>query len=174
MSVQNAIIGSDNGLVPIQHQAIIWTNDGSLLIGPLGTHFSEIWMKTEIFSYKKMNLKVSSEKWHPFCHGLNVCRYGTTAAGPPTYSTWNCRINAPWLDTRSWQVFVVKQYIISIMIPVMISVDLGQDCGNSSAIKLELWQCYAKPLICGVFFESSIFWSMFYYCSRCAMCNMSY
>ena len=36
------IIGSDNGLLPGQRQAIIWTNAGILLIGPLGTNFSEI------------------------------------------------------------------------------------------------------------------------------------
>ena len=30
------IIGSDNGLLPGQRQAIIWTNDRILLIGPLG------------------------------------------------------------------------------------------------------------------------------------------
>ena len=29
------IIGSDNGLSPERRQAIIWTNDGILLIGPL-------------------------------------------------------------------------------------------------------------------------------------------
>ena len=31
------IISSDNGLSPGRRQAIIWTNDGILLIGPLGT-----------------------------------------------------------------------------------------------------------------------------------------
>ena len=36
------IIGSDNGLSPGQRPAIIWTNAGILLIGPLGTKFSEI------------------------------------------------------------------------------------------------------------------------------------
>ena len=36
------IIGSDNGLSPNQRQVIIWTNAGILLIGPLGTNFSEI------------------------------------------------------------------------------------------------------------------------------------
>ena len=36
------IIGSDNGLSPGRRQAIIWTNAGLLLIGPLGTNFSEI------------------------------------------------------------------------------------------------------------------------------------
>ena len=35
-------IGSDNGLLPGRYQAIIWTNAGILLIGPLGTNFSAI------------------------------------------------------------------------------------------------------------------------------------
>ena len=35
-------IGSDNGLLPGWRQAIIWTNAGILLIGPLGTNLSEI------------------------------------------------------------------------------------------------------------------------------------
>ena len=36
------IIGSDNGLSPGRRQAIIWINAGILLIGPVGTNFSEI------------------------------------------------------------------------------------------------------------------------------------
>ena len=44
------IIASDNGLLPGRHQAIIWTNVGKLLIGPLGTSFSEIFIKIHIFS----------------------------------------------------------------------------------------------------------------------------
>ena len=66
------IIGSDNGLSPGRRQAIIWTNAGILLIGPLGTNFSEILAEIITFSFKKMYLKVSSAKWRPFCHGLNV------------------------------------------------------------------------------------------------------
>ena len=37
-----SIIGSDNGLSPGRRQAILWTKAGMLLIGPLGTNFSEI------------------------------------------------------------------------------------------------------------------------------------
>ena len=66
------IIGSDNGLSPKRHQAIIWTNAGILFIGPLGTNFSEILIATETFSFKKMRLNISSAKWRPFCLGLNV------------------------------------------------------------------------------------------------------
>ena len=44
------IIGSDNGLSPSWSQAITWTNVGILLIGPLGTNFSEINRNYNIFS----------------------------------------------------------------------------------------------------------------------------
>ena len=53
------IIGSDNGLSPGRRQAIIRTNAGILLIGPLGTNFSEIWMGIQTFALKKIHLKMS-------------------------------------------------------------------------------------------------------------------
>ena len=66
------IIGSDNGLSPDRRQAIIWTNAGILLIGPLGTNSSEISIEILTFSFKKIRLNVSSAKRRPFCLGLNV------------------------------------------------------------------------------------------------------
>ena len=68
------IISSDNGLSPERRQAIIWTNAGILLIGPLGTNFSEILIEILTFSFTKMRFKVSSAKWRPFCLGLNGLR----------------------------------------------------------------------------------------------------
>ena len=68
------IIGSDNGLSPDRRQAIIWTNVGILFIRTIGTNFSEILSEIHTFSFKKMNLKMSSAKWRPFCLGLNVLR----------------------------------------------------------------------------------------------------
>ena len=72
------IIGSDNGLSPGRRQAIIWTRAKILLIGPLGTNFSEILIGTETFSLKKMHLKMASvlsrlqcvnyAKWVPVFH----------------------------------------------------------------------------------------------------------
>ena len=67
-------IGSDNGLLPGWHQAITWTNVGILLIGPLGTNFSEMFIEIHTFSFKKIHLKMSSGKCRPFCLGLNVLR----------------------------------------------------------------------------------------------------
>ena len=67
------IISSDNGLVPTRRQAIIWTNAGISLIGPLGTNFSDMLTKIYTFSFKKMHLKIAPAKWQPF--GLNVLTY---------------------------------------------------------------------------------------------------
>ena len=66
------IIDSDNGLLPDQCQAIIRANVGILLIEPLGINCSEILVDIYTFSFRKINLKTSSGKWHPFCLGLNV------------------------------------------------------------------------------------------------------
>ena len=80
--IKLTIIGSDNGLSPDWRQAIIWTNAGLLLIGPLGTNFIEILIKILTFSFKKTRLKVSAKRW-PFCLGLNVlthCPLGDVTA----------------------------------------------------------------------------------------------
>ena len=75
------IIDSDNGLSPDWCQAIIWTNAGLLLIGPLGTNFSEILIEILMFSFQKMRLKVPSVKRWPFCLGLNVLTVNETLQG---------------------------------------------------------------------------------------------
>ena len=43
--IKVATIGSDDGLLPGRHQAIIWNSAGILLIAPSGTNFSEILIK---------------------------------------------------------------------------------------------------------------------------------
>ena len=69
---QLTIIGPDNGLSPARSQAITWTNVGILLIGSLGTNFSEMLIEIHTFSFKNIHLKMLSGKWRPFCFGLNV------------------------------------------------------------------------------------------------------
>ena len=73
------IIGSDNGLSPDRRQSIIWTNAGILLIGPLGINFNEILIGIQTSSFKNMRLKMASAKWRPFCLGLNVLTWFTSA-----------------------------------------------------------------------------------------------
>ena len=52
-------IGSDNGFLPVQSQAIIWTSAGIWLTGNLGTKFSEILIDILIFLFWKCVWK-----WH--------------------------------------------------------------------------------------------------------------
>ena len=66
------ITGTENGLSPGRRQAIIWTSAGILLIWTLGTNVSEILIKINSFSLKKMHLKMSSGRRQPSCLGLNV------------------------------------------------------------------------------------------------------
>ena len=76
------IIGSDNGLSG-QRQAIIWTNDGILLIWNLGTNFIEILSKIHIFSFKKMHLKMLSGKFQPSFSYLNMLTVDNKSSGYP-------------------------------------------------------------------------------------------
>ena len=93
--VSKLIIVSDNGLSPGRRQAIIWTNAGIMLIGPLGTNFSEILIEIYTFSLKKMHLKMSSGKWRPSCLGLNVLKLIHASERGPRgqcrLEMWHCK-----------------------------------------------------------------------------------
>ena len=66
------IIGSEKGLSPGRRQAIFWTNARILLIAPLGSNFSEILIEIPTFSFKKMQLKMSSAETAAVCLGHSV------------------------------------------------------------------------------------------------------
>ena len=93
--VNLTIIGSDNGLSPGRHQAIIWTNAWILLTGPLATNFIEILIGIQTFLFKKMHLKMSSAKWRPFCLGLNVLTYNSTRVSNVS-SSCKTNLSASW------------------------------------------------------------------------------
>ena len=57
------LIDSDNGLSPGRHQAIIWSNVEILLIRTIETNFRVILIEFHEFSFRKVHLKMSSEKW---------------------------------------------------------------------------------------------------------------
>ena len=107
---KKTIIGSDNGLSPGRRQAIIWTNAGILLIGNLGTNFSEILIEIRIFSFKKMGLNVSSAKWRPFCLGLNVL----TFLARPQQGTINVFTRRYFILTQSLSLGLLFFYVIWI------------------------------------------------------------
>ena len=84
------IFGSNDGLSPGWRQAIISTNAGILLTGPLGTHVSENLIEILTSSFKKMRLKVSSAKWRPFCLGLYVLNLTKSCLSTATSVTAVC------------------------------------------------------------------------------------
>ena len=104
------IISSDNGLSPERRQAIIWTIVIILLIGTLGTSFSEILNEIHIFSFKEMHLKTSSAKWRPFCLGLNIL--SPISAGPP-----NCDTDMKFPD-QPFMYDGIRTFVIISMISV--------------------------------------------------------
>ena len=99
------IIVSDNGLPPERRQAIICWNAGTLLIGPLGTNFSDILTGIQTFSFTKMHLKMSFAKWPPFCLGLNVFITDTNDIAPLGVLITLCVIG--W--NRIYKVFTSMQ-----------------------------------------------------------------
>ena len=110
-------IDSDNGLAPGRRQAIIWTNAGILLIGPLGTNPSEILSEIYTFSLKKMHLKKSSGKWRPFCLGLNVLTvtYITDNFGKQNSDTLevSCSVSHIRLRVGMDSVFIINDILSS-------------------------------------------------------------
>ena len=64
----------------------------------IGTNFSEIWIKIQQDSFKKISLKISSEKWRPLCFdvisrdiaALYVLWYGP---GCVTNNWWRTAVN---------------------------------------------------------------------------------
>ena len=105
------IIGSDNGLSPHRRQAIIWSNAGILLIGPLGTNFSEIYIEILTFSFKKMRLKVSSAKWRPFCLGLNVLKQGVIFLCLLLRNPYNLFYDGLLINCNVWELTVWLQLL---------------------------------------------------------------
>ena len=85
------IIGSDNGLSPVRRQAIIWTIAGILLIGPLGTNFSEILIGIQTFSFRENAFGNVVCEMASICLGLNVLIKGFIHPNYPMllYWQWN-------------------------------------------------------------------------------------
>ena len=62
-------IGSVNGLSPVRHIAITWTNADLLSIGSLGTTFSENWIEIPIFIQENAIENVVTQKGGYFVQG---------------------------------------------------------------------------------------------------------
>ena len=101
-----SIIGSDNGFSPGRRHAIIWTNAGILLIGPLGMNFSEILIEIYIFSFKNMPFKCRQEIGGHFVsasmltHWGLVTPYGLTAPSHYLNQCWLIISKVKWHSSK--------------------------------------------------------------------------
>ena len=139
-----SIIGSDNSLSPDRRQAIIWTNDGLLLIELLGTNVGEILIDIYVLSLKKMHLEMLSGKRRPFCLGLNVLNWGNGWV-----MTLNYVIESPITDYRQQEVGLVLFNHLENRHRVKLSSDidgLALYCSNS-VLTFDLLQSCTKPSI---------------------------
>ena len=117
--------GSDNGLSPIQRQAIIWTNAGLLSIRPLRTiNFTEISIKIQNLHSQKCIWKYHLRNGGHFVQG-EISLNGFLSP------------RQPFVD-------------ITFFGPLKFLDGLAKDCGNSSANALELPQSCAKSSIWSV------------------------
>ena len=140
------IIGSDNGLSPERHQAVIWTNAGILLNRRLGTNFSEILIGNQTFSFKKMHLEMSSAKWRPFCLGLNVLTMIQVL-------TQTYHLTQYWLTVYPKKYahgFVVLCFVVVMQSFIMNSyevlIHIHQGCFAGTGAIVRLPQCqWSKP-----------------------------
>ena len=128
---KQANISSDNGLSPGRRQAIIWTNAGILLIGPLGTNFSE--MLIEIY---RVSLKKCIWKYHLY-NGGHFERLGL----------WpNRYLNFSLIKSEVWPICLGlgHQTVVCAIYPSMFCVLFIVICRHNSKItfvnlsKLEL------------------------------------
>ena len=159
------IIGSDNGLSPGRRQAIIWTNAGILLIGPSGTNSNEILIGMQTFSFTKMQLKMSSAKWRPFCLGFNELINGRNW-NPPRIS---CQLELVRLESgpvfNLWLGKIAEHaaYRLFHWLRPCSAID------RKRALQNECWWCGARyvikhlqPVPCFVCDIENIKWSMFF------------
>ena len=102
-SVNYTIFGSDNGLSPGRRQAITWPNAGILLIGPLGTNFSEIFIEIKTFSLTNLYLKVSSAK-------VAAILSRPRCVKPKTNHDWYMYLGR-YICSCSWPYFTCLGYI---------------------------------------------------------------
>ena len=138
------IIGSDNGLSPGRRQAVIRTNAGILLIGPLGINLSKILIEIYSFSFNKMHWKMSSGKCRPFCLGLNVVltlkRKGRHGDNPgfPLRSWWHTSRNPVNTRVVTLTAFLFLCLIMSQSYVICTATTTGYWCSRGRVNSYEM------------------------------------
>ena len=109
-------IGSDDGLSPGPHQAIIWTNAGLVSIVTLGTNSIEIISEIQTFSLKKCISKCRME----FCLGLNVLTHHSV--GTPNGVEDHCQQCSAWSHYPNQQLPLIGPLGVTNFIKILVEI----------------------------------------------------
>ena len=142
------IIGSDNGLSRGRRQAIIWTNAGILLIGPLGTNFNEIFNRNSyIFiqenAFKTVVCEMAAILFQPQCvncvHGRYLLFFGTVWL---VLVHGQLRCNASWNKKRNTLAIVTGNDFAIFHSPYCDGHDVWSQCElrESEIVPRDRWQ----------------------------------
>ena len=101
------VIGSDNGLLPGQRQAITWTIVEILLIGPLETNFNEIFIRI-------ITLVRHKKAWFDCkMHGSAQKNPGSTQKYPPQHASIDIAIvKHPPLPREKYFFPILLKYFV--------------------------------------------------------------
>ena len=104
-------IGSDNGLTPIQRQAITWTNTDLLRIGPSGTNFGESWIK------KKKNFIHENASESVVCEMAAILFTGRWVNEVITSQNCSCHNSCAWHAMYWWLgCVIVRKWFHEILV----------------------------------------------------------
>ena len=161
-------------------QAIIWTNAGILLIGPLGIHFGEILIKSHTFSFRKMHLKnvvwqMSAILYQPQCvyslgsgHVANILKHFKLIVQHSSFNTWavnlfsgKChRTSLIWIfvHVMAWWHQVTSHYLSQCWPRSM------RQWVNSHRPYDTIWHCRGRStlvqvIVCCLFGPKTIIWT---------------
>ena len=98
-SVNMVSIGFGNGLSPVRHQALIWTNSWLLSIAHIRTNFNGNWITMLSFSFKKMHLSsakvaaISTKERRRFRWLTHACTSVCASLGVSMSAKWRYMTN---------------------------------------------------------------------------------
>ena len=154
------IIGSDNGLSHGRCQAIIWTNAGILLTGPLGTNVSDqnLYIFIQENAFKNVVWKMAATLSHPQCvncaYAKNI-KQVTWCVMPPTGCMY--QVSSSYLKTcrKKSENFSLVESSAEIPLPSVCGHQRAKNCPTMMKISMVQDTCYTSVCTeseCSIYF----------------------
>ena len=136
------IIGSGNGLSPDRRQAITWSNVVILLIGPLGTNFSEMLIEIHIFfiqesPFENVVWKMAAILSRPQCVDFQCCSMLVPVKWP-----WAMLVTKSSNPNKTQQVWIYKAPVQNFTTNINVDENIRQDKARRwISLKYHMLEC---------------------------------